>query len=247
MIKNISGIYCIKNKINKKKYIGSSKNISYRYGRHFSNLRRNKHKNKHLQNAVNKYGIENFSFEIIEIVKNNNLIIREQFYINNTKWEMLYNTTKIAGSGGGDIRRKKLYMLDLEGNILKKFSSGVELAKFLNLKLLNYKNINTKSINKKKYRVVTPEFYNKNIKEIKSWKPYSCKSRYRTKEFKKDKFIIYNNNEKYTFNTFYGIAKKLNISFQRVSQIYKFINSSNKKNFFHKKSGFFVAYIKKKV
>lgn len=240
----LSGVYSITNKINGKRYIGSSKNILYRYSTHFSSLRNNTHKNKHLQNAVNKYGIENFSFEIIEIVDNNKLLFKEQYHINKTKWEMLYNKTKIAGAGGADVNKKKLYLIDLEGNIIKKFSSGTDVAIYFNSKNIDYSKINTKSIKKKKYRLVTPDFYNNNFDKIKSWKSYSNKAIDRTSKFKKDKFIIFNDKKRYTFNTYRGISKKLNITHQRVSQIYKSIDKLEDKKFFHKKSGFYLAFMK---
>ena len=63
-MKNISGIYKITNNVNGKFYIGSSQNISRRWYDHKRELRIQKHHNKYLQRAWNKYGEENFSFEI---------------------------------------------------------------------------------------------------------------------------------------------------------------------------------------
>lgn len=44
-------------------YIGQTIDINRRKNKHFSTLHRNKHENPKLQNAWNKYGEENFSFE----------------------------------------------------------------------------------------------------------------------------------------------------------------------------------------
>ena len=55
-----SGIYKIINNINNDFYIGSAKDLDKRKASHFYNLKTNRHINNHLQNAVNKYGIENF-------------------------------------------------------------------------------------------------------------------------------------------------------------------------------------------
>jgi len=67
-----SGIYCIKNLINSKLYIGSSKvGVGHRKRSHLSHLTNNTHYNEHLQNAWNKYGEENFSFEILLLCPSN--------------------------------------------------------------------------------------------------------------------------------------------------------------------------------
>ena len=56
------GIYCIKNKLNNKCYIGSSNDLIYRECMHFHKLKYNKHVNNHLQASYNKYGRDNFEF-----------------------------------------------------------------------------------------------------------------------------------------------------------------------------------------
>lgn len=61
----VIGIYSIKNKINKKEYIGQSKRLEERKKDHLLSLRNNTHINSHLQNAFNIYGEENFEFNII--------------------------------------------------------------------------------------------------------------------------------------------------------------------------------------
>jgi group I intron endonuclease len=65
---NKSGIYCIRNQINKKLYIGSTKNsFAIRKNKHLYLLRKSVHYNEHLQNAWNYYKEKNFSFEILFI------------------------------------------------------------------------------------------------------------------------------------------------------------------------------------
>ena len=63
------GIYSITNLINGKRYIGKSRNLKDRISSHKCQLRkdvRNKDTNRYLFNAVKKYGMGNFNFEVIE-------------------------------------------------------------------------------------------------------------------------------------------------------------------------------------
>ena len=177
-MEKLSGIYFIKNKINNKIYIGSSQDIGTRIKAHISRLKSQKHNNKHLLGAYNKYGINNFTFGIIEECSVENLLIREQFYIDNNKWEMLYNKSKET-KNGGKTTSKPLLLLNLDGSISNRFESGADITRFLGYLILDYSVINTSSIKKKKYRIVTPEFYESNKEEILSWRSYSNETEYR--------------------------------------------------------------------
>lgn len=95
-IMNKVGIYQIVNRVNQKKYIGSSIRLQGRKKRHFSELNCNIHHSQALQRAYNKYGKDNFDFLILEYCNSENLLEREQYYINNLKPE--YNICKIAGN-----------------------------------------------------------------------------------------------------------------------------------------------------
>lgn len=67
-MEKISGIYCITNKINGKKYVGLSKDIYRRWGEH-KRVPFNKNSKEYhypIYNAIRKYGLENFEFSIIE-------------------------------------------------------------------------------------------------------------------------------------------------------------------------------------
>jgi len=75
------GIYRIKNLVNDKSYYGSSKNIEKRWKTHLNQLRNKKHINCILQNAWNKYGEDNFIFEIVEECELEKLFDTEQKYI----------------------------------------------------------------------------------------------------------------------------------------------------------------------
>lgn len=75
------GIYCIKNIINNKKYIGYSTGIMGRWANHKSELRRHAHENDHLQKSYNKYGKDNFIYYVIEECSENKLLKKEKYYI----------------------------------------------------------------------------------------------------------------------------------------------------------------------
>lgn len=77
----ISGVYCIINVQNGKKYVGSSKNIYSRWLKHRATLRGNYHANSYLQNAWNKYGEDSFHFFILCKCSEESLLEREQEYI----------------------------------------------------------------------------------------------------------------------------------------------------------------------
>ena len=78
---NFGGIYCIKNVINNKLYIGSAISIRNRTKNHRKLLTANKHPNKHLQAAWNNCAID-FEFYVIEIINDQSkLLEREQYWI----------------------------------------------------------------------------------------------------------------------------------------------------------------------
>ena len=117
-----SGIYKITNKINNKLYIGSAISLEYRFGRHKRDLKNNKHPNKYLQDSWNKCGENNFLFEIIELCINDELIKREQHYIDTMNPD--YNICRVAGSQLGSKQSeefKKFRSEQMKGN---KYSVG---------------------------------------------------------------------------------------------------------------------------
>ena len=75
------GIYKIENTKNNKIYIGSSINIEKRFYKHLWMLKKGIHDNNHLQNSFNEYGENYFSFSILELCSEPDLVKRENFYI----------------------------------------------------------------------------------------------------------------------------------------------------------------------
>lgn len=75
-------IYKIENLVNGKVYIGQTKqNFERRLKDHLWMLRNGKHDNKHLQNAWNKYGSNNFGFSVVEKCDIEKLDEAERFWI----------------------------------------------------------------------------------------------------------------------------------------------------------------------
>jgi len=117
---NKSGIYCIRNGINNKIYVGSAINFKQRKHDHFKLLRNKSHFNYHLQKSFNKHGEFNFIFEILEVVSDKyKLINREQYWISKTNClnkKYGYNICPNAGSTLG----RKLNKKSLEKMIVSK-------------------------------------------------------------------------------------------------------------------------------
>lgn len=74
------GIYKITNLKNNKVYIGQTENFVNREQNHFYWLDNGEHHNEHLQKSYNKYGKDNFIFEVIE--ETEDLDTRELYWIN---------------------------------------------------------------------------------------------------------------------------------------------------------------------
>ncbi len=83
----MKGIYGITNAVNGKVYVGSSKSISRRWKEHRKMLRGNIHHSSHLQYSWNKYGEENFTFEVIEEVED-----VERIFEREAHWIIEWNT-----------------------------------------------------------------------------------------------------------------------------------------------------------
>ena len=99
------GIYEIISKVNGRKYIGSSDNIYRRWRIHKHTLLRGVHHSVILQRHVNKYGIGDLIFSILEECEIGSLVMKEQSYIDNNN--PYFNIRKIADSNRGIIRSEE--------------------------------------------------------------------------------------------------------------------------------------------
>lgn len=99
MEEQICGIYIIRNNINGNVYIGQAVDIYERWKEHVSLLRRGKHVNNHLQRAWNKYGEDNFEFNIVEECDENVLNDREIYWV--AEYDSYYNGYNQTLGGGG--------------------------------------------------------------------------------------------------------------------------------------------------
>ena len=141
-------VYKVTNKINNKCYIGSTYNFEKRKSQHIKaskNKAGNKTYNYPLYRAFRKYGLENFTFEILEDnIKLIDIAAKELNYIEkfnsytNTGWG--YNQTEYTDCALRDPeikekavakQRKRCAEVDEFGHILKIFKSIHECARLL--------------------------------------------------------------------------------------------------------------------
>ena len=138
-------IYGIKNLINEKIYVGKSINIKLRKKAHENSFVRKQAVNIHLQRAVDKYGIENFEFIILEEVVLNTVNEKEQYWINYLKsYDEKFGYNKTMGGDGGDLtietkfkisqtspNRKVVYQFNSKGKLIKKWNGVRDIEREL--------------------------------------------------------------------------------------------------------------------
>lgn len=117
-------IYKVTNKVNGKSYIGQTRyTIEFRWKQH-----QHKKDNTYFHNAIHKYGIENFSIEILEECNVEDLNSREIFYI--AKYDTFNNGYNLTIGGDGN---RRLLLDDSYNEIKELYLSGFSSNKISTL------------------------------------------------------------------------------------------------------------------
>ena len=124
----ISGIYKIENLINGKIYIGQSIDIQRRFQEHKRDT-----DNCRIHQALRKYGIENFSFEIVEECELSQLDAKEKYWI---KYFDSFNNGYNATIGGNqDINpaieacKKKVFQYNFDLQLINTYNGVREASR----------------------------------------------------------------------------------------------------------------------
>lgn len=147
-----TGVYTITNIVNNKIYVGSAA-VAFidRFTSHKKLLKENRHFNRLLQNAYNKYGLESLKFEILETYLPEHCLGAEQYWMNmlnsaNRKYG--YNLSPTAGNNSGYkftkeqkekmkltkvFRGTNIFQYDLNGNFIQSFKSLMEAERILKI------------------------------------------------------------------------------------------------------------------
>ena len=104
-MEKISGVYKITNTVTGDFYIGSSKDVKKRWNEHKCQSTWKRYSNNTMYLDMQKYGVDKFEFQVLEIVEPEELKEKEQKFI-----ETLKPTYNRCNANGLDIERRKEYM-----------------------------------------------------------------------------------------------------------------------------------------
>ncbi len=147
-------VYRWVNKINGNIYVGSTINLRVRLYTYFSLGSLSKSK-RIIDKALLKYGYSNFSFEILEYCTRENVLVREQYYMD--LLNPVYNIVEKAGSTLGykhsDEVREKMRNLKISDEVLRvKLQSVAKATEANKVKVLV---VNIKTKEEKEYSSIT--------------------------------------------------------------------------------------------
>ncbi len=104
--KGTNGIYCIVCVPNGRMYFGSSDNIEARWREHRQTLDARTHNNPIFQNCWNKYGSAAFTWQVVEVSSEADLLPLEQLYLN-VNFENPSSCMNIARVAGSPMKGRK--------------------------------------------------------------------------------------------------------------------------------------------
>lgn len=184
------GIYKITNDLNGKCYIGQTIDNKKRWKEHkqYSKYKSNGDKyNYPLANAMRKYGVENFSFEMLEELINDKDLLyeKEKYYYN--LYQPEYNQVVPEKAEGNQATMKSVCQIDINTlEVVGTYKSISEASRLLNI---GRKNISC-TISNTKRNITAAGFYwcyGKDLSSFKAPKPSTNKSKtYRSKVAKID-------------------------------------------------------------
>lgn len=148
-------IYKYENKINHKIYIGQTNNIERRHREH---LNGHSFQTSLIERAIQKYGIDNFNFEILEITSDYNA--REQYWIEYYKSYKPYGYNICEGGG---------YLPNYQGENHPQSTITEEVARKIQQDLMNFSIPQIQIVKKYKTTIQTVEA----IKSGHTWNYYN--------------------------------------------------------------------------
>lgn len=144
MNQKLCGVYKITNLINGKIYVGQSVDIERRWEQHKRigqgqlNGFYAKDGRRPLYRAINKYGVNSFKFEILELCSEEMLYEREQYWIDllhaNTKNCTGYNLNDGGAGNKNNTQQRYAYQYDLDGNYIGEYESITKATLSMGLK-----------------------------------------------------------------------------------------------------------------
>lgn len=215
------GIYKITNKINQKIYIGKSINIIRRFGDH-----KRITSNRLLKKDFLKYGIQNFSFDILEECSIRSLNKRERFYISQFKSydrQLGYNLS-LGGDGFNPSLEARSYLSKKQKGSGNSFYGRTHSESALE-KIRNH----TIKMNKERvWKTSTKRKISKSLKKYFSENGYPESAREKKREYnrkygnpnQKFQFTLINpQQEQIIFNNLMLFCKENNLAISSISQL----------------------------
>jgi hypothetical protein len=126
-------IYKIENTVNGKVYVGQSKQPDRRWNDHkrIMNTTNERERRKPLYVDMREYGVDRFSFSLLEKCKDDKMDEREVFWIErlNSQDESHGYNIYGGGRGGGTFVTHSISQYDLDGNFIKSYQNQCEASR----------------------------------------------------------------------------------------------------------------------